>query len=103
MENIKQHLLDGTVNELKEKDGEIKKSDEEIELLTAKIKVEKRFFELKDITDEIREDVKYSLEALEGMLMMEKDKNSQLKKEFEVLRIRKQVIRDKFEEGDFKY
>lgn len=103
MENIKQQLLDCTVNELKEKEAEIKKSGEEIELLTAKIKVEKRFFGMKDISDEIREDVKYSLEALEGMLTMEKDRINQLKKDFEILRIRKKIIKDKFEEGDFKY
>ncbi len=103
MENIKQQLLDDTISRLKEKEAEIKKSDEEIELLAAKIKVEKLFFKLKDITEEVREDVKYSTEALEGMLMMERDKNNQLKREFEVLRLRKQIIRDKFEEEDFKY
>lgn len=101
MENIKQQLLDEIINELKEKENEIKKSSEEIKLLEARIKVEKIFFELKDITEEIREDVKYSLEALEGMLILERNKNTQLKRDFEVLRIRKQVIRDKFEEGDF--
>lgn len=101
MKNIKQQLLDDTINELKEKEIEIEKSDEEIRLLEARVKVEKIFFELKDITEEIREDVKYSLEALEGMLMMEKDKNSQLKRDFEVLKIRKQVISDKFEKEDF--
>jgi hypothetical protein len=102
MENIKQHLLGDTISEFKAKEAEIKKSDEEIKILEAKIKVEKRFFELKDITEEMREDVKYSLQALEGMAMMEKERNANLRKELEMLRVRKQVI-NKFEEEDFKY
>ena len=102
MENIKQHLLDDTTSEIKGKEADIKKSDEEIKILEAKIKVEKRFFELKDITEETREDVKYSLQALESMAMMEKERNAQLKKDFELVMARKQVI-NKFEEEDFKY
>ena len=57
---------------------------------------------MKDIEDGMKDDVKYSLQALEGMLIMEKDRNVQLRKDFDMLRARKQVI-NKFEEGDFKY
>ncbi|MCX6719829.1 MAG: hypothetical protein NTV36_01865 [Candidatus Staskawiczbacteria bacterium] len=70
--------------------------------MEARVKVEKRFFELKDIKEGMREDVKYSLQALESMVMMEKERNFELRKESELLRARKQVI-NMFESGDFRY
>ena len=57
MENLKQHLIDNTIKKFKEKEEEIEKSNKELELLDAKVKVEKRFFELKDIEEDMREDV----------------------------------------------
>ena len=102
MEDLKQQLLDDTIRGVKEKEEEIEKSNKEIEFLEARVKVEKRFFELKDIKEEMKEDVKYSLQALESMVMMEKERNSELRKESELLRVRKQVI-NMFESEDFRY
>ena len=102
MEDLKQKLLDDTIKGFKEKEEEIEKSNKELELLDARVKVEKRFFELKDITEEMKEDVKYSLQALESMVIMEKERNAELRKESELLRVRKQVI-NMFENGDFRY
>jgi hypothetical protein len=102
MEDLKQQLLDDTIKVFKEKEEEIEKSNKELELLDARVKVEKRFFELKDITEEMKEDVKYSLQALESMVIMEKERNAELKKESELLKVRKQVI-NMFEKEDFRY
>ena len=102
MEDLKQQLIDNTIKEFKEKEEKIEKSNKELELLDAKVKVEKRFSELKDIKEDMREDVKYSLQALESMVMMEKERDTQLRKELEILRVRKQVI-NMFERGDFRY
>ena len=55
---------------------------------------------MKDIPEELEEDVKYSIQALENMLAMEKNRNEGLKKELKMLQYRKQVI-NKFEEEDF--
>jgi hypothetical protein len=102
MEDLKQQLIDNTIKEFKEKEEKIEKSNKELELLDAKVKVEKRFSELKDIKEDMREDVKYSLQALESMVMMEKERDTQLRKELEILRVRNQVI-NMFESGDFGY
>lgn len=98
MENLKQYLIEEIVNEIRSMEEEIKKSDEDISILEARIKVEKTMLNL-DLPEKISEDTKYSVEALEGMLMMEKNHNEELKKDFEAARYRKKAI-EKFEEGE---
>jgi len=99
MINLKQYLIEDTNKKIKEIEEEIKKSDEESALLEAKLKVENKMSNMKDIPEEIEEDVKYSAQALESMFFVEKNKNTELKKELELLRYRKQVI-NKFEDGE---
>ena len=99
MENLKQYLLEDTTREIKAKEEEVRKSDEELKVLESRIKVENKMSEMKDIPEEIAEDVKYSAEALESMLMMEKDRNVELKKDLKVLNYRKQAI-NKFEDEE---
>lgn len=99
MESIKQRLINDTIKELAEREEEIKKSDEELGLLGARLKVENKFAEMRDIPPEITEDVKYSVQALENMIVMEENRNAELKRDFEILRYRKQVI-NKFEDEE---
>ncbi len=101
MENIKQYLKDETREKIEKTEKEIEESNKELAILEAKLKVEKRLEKLKDGLDEnLKEDVKYSVYALEDMLRMEKNRNEELKKDFQTLRVRKKVI-DNFEEEDF--
>src|SRR3989338_3810189 len=93
MKNLKQTLIDETKNQMEEIEKKIEESDKETELLEAKLKVEKKMLEMRDLPEGIAEDVKYSVQALEGMLQMEKNSNAEFKKEFEILRYRSQVIR----------
>jgi len=99
MENKKQYLAEENKKEIERTNEEIKKSDEELEVLEARLKIEKKFSEMEDIDGNIKEDIKYSVQALEDMILMEKDKNSELKKDLQILIARKQVI-SKFEEED---
>lgn len=99
MGNLKQRLLEDTTREIKVKEGEVRKSDEELKVLESRLEVENKMSAMKDIPEEIVEDVKYSVEALKSMLMMEKDRNAELKKELKVLNYRKQVI-NKFEDEE---
>ena len=74
MPNQKQYLIDETKKQIKKTSEEIKKSDTEIEILHSKLKVENKM-SVMDIPEEITEDVKYSVKALENMLAMEKNRN----------------------------
>ena len=100
MPNQKQYLIDETKKQIEEATKETKKSDIEIEVLEAKLKVENKMSGMEDIPEELKEDVRYSIQALENMLAMEKNRNEGLKKELKMLQYRKQVI-NKFEEEDF--
>jgi len=93
MTNLKQTLIDETKKRVEELEKEIEESGKEVELLEAKLKVESKMASMKDLPQEVAEDVKYSVQALESMLQMEKNRNTELQKEFEILRHRSQVIR----------
>jgi|SRR3989344_5468246 len=99
MTNIKQYLIDETKNKIQEIEKEIEESDKELKILEAKLKVENKFSKMIDLKEDLKEDVKYSAQALESMLVMGQNKNTELKKEFEILRYRSQVIR-KFEDEE---
>lgn len=99
MENIKQYLKDEITEEMKEIEKKIKESNKDLEVWEAKIKVEKKMERLKNLKEELEDDVKYGVIALKEILLMEKNRNEKLKKEFELLRIRKIVV-DKFEDQD---
>lgn len=99
MANSKQYLIEDTDKKIKEAEEEIKKSKQELEILESKLKVEKKLSEMKDISEEIKEDVKYSVQAIESMMLMEKNRNVELKKDLKMLESRKQVI-NKFEDEE---
>jgi len=99
MANLKQYLIEETNKEIEGKEAEIENSDKELKILEAKFKVEKKLSEIKDIPEEIKEDVKYSVGAIENMILMEKNRNAELRKELKMLQVRRQVI-NKFEDEE---
>jgi len=93
MASLKQYLIEEAGKQIKEAEEEIEKSDKEFRILVGKLKVETKMSGMKDIPEGISEDVKYSIQALEGMVMMEKDRNAKLRQELKVLIYRKQVLK----------
>ena len=98
MENKKQYLINKEEDRIKKLKEEIKESDGDLEMMEVELKVDKKFFEMKDI-DEIREDVKYFVMALESEISSERDRNEMLKKDLKIALARRQVI-NKFEEDE---
>src|SRR3989338_1093005 len=103
MKNLKQHLIEGTTNEISAKEQEIQESDEELEILGARLKVENKTLNMKDLKDDFKEDFKYSAQALEGMVVQEQQRNSELKKELEMLTYRKAVIESQFSDNELNH
>ncbi len=101
MMNIQQHLIDEIASKIANKEREIQESDQELEILNAKLKVENKTFGMQDLKEYLKEDFKYSIQALESMLAQEQLCNIQLKKELEMLNYRKVVIEKKFSDNDF--
>lgn len=100
MKNIKQHLIEETTNGIIAKEREIQESDTEVEMLGAKLKVENKTLGMQDLKEKLKEDFKYSAQALEGMLTQEQQRNTELKKELEILKYRKAVIESQFSENE---
>ncbi len=100
MKNTKQKLIEGIDNRIIRKEKEIKESDEELETLNTDLKVENKALNMDDIKEYLKEDFKYSALALEDMILMEENKNSELKKELEVLKYRKEVIKSQFTDSE---
>lgn len=103
MTNLKQHLIDEAMNEIAVKESEIQESDGELKVLNARLTVEKKTAGMKDIKKDLKEDFKYSIQALEGMITMERNRNSELKKEMEMLKYRKAVIESQFSDNELDY
>lgn len=100
MKNLKQHLIDQTVADIATKEHEIKESDEELSILNARLKVEKKTIGMQDLKDHLREDFTYSIQALEGMVAQEIHRNAELKKELEMLKYRKAVTESQFTDSE---
>lgn len=100
MENIKQYLIEKVKKQIEDTKNEIKKSDEEIEIIEADNKVDRKILEMLDVDahldGESKEDVKYTLEAAEGMLLQEKERNANLKKDLKILEYKLKVIESQF-------
>jgi len=96
MKNIKQHLIKEVTNQITAKEQEIRESDQELEILNAELKVENTAFGMQDIKDHLKEDFKYSAQAIEGMLVQEQQRNTELKRYLEMLKYRKAVIESQF-------
>jgi hypothetical protein len=92
MTNLKQRLLEDVNNRIAKMEIEIKASDEESEILIAKQGIENVLMNKQDIGAELREDFKYSAMALESMIIMEKERNMELKKDLEMAKYRKTAI-----------
>lgn len=100
MENIKQYLTEKVKKQIEDTKNEIKKSDEEIEMMEIDNKVDRKILEMLDVDahldTENKENVKYALEAAEGMLLQERDRNANLKKDLKILEYKLKVIESQF-------
>lgn len=103
MKNIKQHLVEEVTNEITSKEREIQESDHELEMLGAKLKVENKTLNMQDLKENLKEDFKYSAQALEGILAQEQHRNSELKKELEMSKYRKAVIESQFSDNELDH
>lgn len=103
MLNLKQTLIENASKEIAEKEEEIKDSDAEIAVLRAKIKVENKALNMDDLEGYLREEFRYSIEALRNILVMEEEMNNKLKMELEMLAYRKKVIESQFSDNDLNF
>lgn len=102
MKNIKQQLIEGVTSEIDAKEREIQESGQELKILNARLRVENKALGMQDIKEHLMEDFKYSAQALEGMLAQEQQRNTELKKELEMLKYRKGVIESQFSDNELE-
>lgn len=100
MTNLKQYLIEEATNNISAKEREIQESDQELAVLGAKVKVENKTLGMQDIKEHLKEDFKYSAQALEGMLAQEQQRNTELKKDLEMLKYRKAVTESQFSDNE---
>lgn len=98
MKNLKQYLIEEVNKKIKETKEEIRQSDENLEILEAKLKVEKKFLEMQDIEEKMRENINFSVQFIESDIITEKERNVELKDDLKMLLARERVI-NKFEDG----
>lgn len=103
MKNTKKHLVEEITNEIVDKEREIQESDHELEILGAKLKVENKTLNMQDLKEHLKEDFKYSAQALEGMVVQEQQRNSELKKDLEMLKYRKAVVESQFSDNELDH
>ncbi len=100
MENIKQFLISELTTQINAKKRELGESDSELEVLQAKLKVENKVLEMTDIKEELKEDFKCLAQVLGDMIIMEQKRNSELKKDLDILIFRSRVIESQFSENE---
>jgi len=100
VKNTKQHLVEEITNEIVAKEREIQESDHELEMLGAKLKVENKTLGMQDLKEHLKEEFKYSAQALDGMVTQEQERNTELKKELEMMKYRKAVLESQFSDND---
>ena len=99
-ENTKTYLKDKIKKQIEHAKEEIKKSDEEIKLLEADLEVEKKMLGMLDIDAHLdkddKESAKFGIEAAEGELFQEKEKNDNLKKNLKFFEYKLKVLESQF-------
>ena len=100
MKNLKQHLIDQATEEITAKENDIKMSDEELTVLGARLKVEKKTLGMQDLKEHLKESFTYSLQGLETVIAQEQQHNAELKKDLEMLKYRRAVIDSQFTDGE---
>lgn len=98
--NTKQKLSEEISREIENKEKELEESDKEIIDLKIRMKIDNKALEMKDMKEELREDFKYSVQALENILVMEENKNSESKQGLEILKYRKAVLESQFTDNE---
>lgn len=100
MQNLKQKLIKDAADQITAKEQEIQESNQELKILGAKVKVENKILVMQDLREHLKEDFTYSAQALESMLAQEQEKNTELKKDLEMLKYRKAVIDSQFSDNE---
>lgn len=100
MKNLKQHLIDQATAEITAKENDIRVSDQELTVLGARLKVEKKTLGMQDLKEHLKEDFTYSLQGLETVITQEQQQNAELRKDLEMLKYRKAVIESQFTNGE---
>ncbi len=100
MIHTKQHLTVEVVRNLVANEQEIKASDEELQILNAKLKVEKKTRDMEDMPENLTHEFSYSIQALENMIVVEQNRNLELKTDQEVMQYRKKVIESQFTDSE---
>ena len=100
MTNIKQQLIEEDTNSITAKEREIHESEQELAILGARLKVENKTLSMQDLQEHLKEDFKYSAQALEDILAQEQQRNTELKKELEMLKYRNAVLKSQFSDND---
>ncbi len=100
MKNLKHHLIEENMNDIAAKKREIRESDEQLEILSAKLKVENKTLNMQDLKENLKEDFKYSAQALESIIAQEQNRIFELKKDLEMLEYRKAVIESQFSDNE---
>lgn len=103
MKNTKQNLIEETTNNITNKEQEIQESNHELEMLGAKLKVENKTLGMQDLKEHLKEDFKYSAQALESMVAQEQQRNAELKKDLEMLKYRKAVVESQFSDNELDH
>ncbi len=55
---------------------------------------------MQDLKEHLKEDFKYSAQALEDMLVQEQQRNAELKKDLEMIKYRKAVVESQFSDSE---
>lgn len=94
-------MIEEATNNITDKEREIQESEQELVLLGAKLKVENKTLSMQDLKEHLKEDFKYSAQALGDMFAQEQKRNTEHKKDLEMLKYRKEVLESQFSDSDF--
>lgn len=92
MPNIRQNIQNQIAREKSEAEKNIETSRQEIEVMKARLKVEERFLEMEDIEDELKEQVKYSIQPLKDEIVMEQENLAKFEKDLKIAKYMLDVL-----------
>ncbi|MDP2656423.1 MAG: hypothetical protein Q8P11_02560 [bacterium] len=100
MPNVKQHLIEEVSRNITNKEREVQESDLELSILGAKVKVENKILSMQDTPEDIKNYFIYTAQALKDMLAQEQNRNSELKKDLQMLKYQEAFIESQFSDSE---
>lgn len=85
MSDLKQKLKESVEGNLEREQKDLKESDDELKMLKANLAVEHKLAKAINLKEELKEELKYSIQALESMIVMEENRNNKTKINIEML------------------